>query len=174
MKRLTAFALAFVLAVSLFGCAKKPADNMVQISNVPGTTEEIIEKIYKNHHEMELPLMTMPLDLSDNNTVAYNTALTSIDGITEISVSEPLMGQPYSLVLVRCADAGKAAEAAKTMYDGVDMRKWICVQADSKFAGSVGDLAVFFMVSTEFADQATVEDMQAAVEAACGNVTYVA
>lgn len=174
MKKLIAVALALCLALAMFGCAKKPANDMVPTSNVPGTTEEIIEKIYKNHHEMELPLLTMPLDLSDNNTVEYNTGLSSVDGITEISVSEPMMGQPYSLVLVRCADAGKAGEVAKTMYENVDMRKWICVQADTKFAGSVGDLAVFFMVSTEFADQATVEDMQASVEAVCGNVSYVA
>lgn len=174
MKKFFAVVLLLTMALSLFACAKKPAEAPAPVGNVPGTTEEIIDKIYENHHEMELPLLTMPLDLSDNNTVEYNTALTSVEGITEISVSEPMMGQPYSLVLVRCADAGKAAEVAKTMYDGVDMRKWICVEADTKFAGSVGDLAVFFMVSSQFDDQATVDTMQAAVEAACGTVSYVA
>lgn len=174
MKKLIAAILTLTLAVSLFGCAKKGTEAPVPVGNVPGTLEEIIDKIYENHHEMELPLLTMVLDLSDNNTLEYNTGLTSAEGITEAAVSEPMMGQPYSLVLVRCADAGKAAETAKTMYDSVDMRKWICVQADTKFAGSAGDLAIFFMVSSEFADQATVESMQTAVQAVCGGVSYVA
>lgn len=174
MKKFITFALILMMLPAMFGCAKKSNEDTVPVGNVPGTTAEIIDKIYENHHEMELPLLTMPLDLSDNNTVEYNTALTSVEGITEISVSEAMMGQPYSLVLVRCTDAGKAAEVAKTMYDGIDMRKWICVEADTKFAGSIGDLAVFFMISTSFDDQATVESMQAAVEAACGPMSVVA
>lgn len=170
MKKWIALVLTLCLAVGFAGCSKKtePAPG-----NVPGTTEEIIEKIYAAHAAMELPLLTMPLDLSDNNTLEYNTGLTSTEGVQEVSVSEPMMGQPYSLVLVRCTDETTASKVAKTMLDNVDMRKWICVMADTKTAGYTGDLAWFFMVNSEFDDQATVESMQKAVETVCGSTTIV-
>lgn len=170
MKKVIALILTLCLTASFAGCRQetKPA-----AGNVAGTTEEIVEKIYAAHAPMELPLLTMNLDLSDGNTLEYNTGLTSTEGVQEVSVSEPMMGQPYSLVLVRCADEAAAAATAKIMLDNVDMRKWICVMADTKTAGYTGDLAWFFMVSSDFADQATVESMQKAVETVCGSTTIV-
>ena len=130
--------------------------------------EQLVENIYANHADVELPLMTQVLDLADIDLVTYNTGLQSTDGITEIVVSEPMMGQPYSLILAKVQDSASAAEVAQKIYDSVDMRKWVCMEADTKIGGYTGDIAMFFMVSSDFVDTATTESMFAAFEAAVG------
>lgn len=173
MKKHIAMLLSAVLCLTaLTGCGKTEAKPTATVAAVEGETEQIIERIYANHADIELPLLTMNLDLADDNTLQYNTGLTA-ETLSQVSVSEPMMGQPYSLVVVRLKDAKDSEQTAKTMLQNVDTRKWICVQADTETAGYVADVAFFFMVSSGFADLVTVETMQKAIETACPGVTWV-
>ncbi len=171
MKKLISMLLALtvVLTVSA-GCA--PA-NEPAVENLPGTMEEVIASVNEKHSAIELPLMTQTLELSDVDGLKYNTGLTSADKITQVAVSEPMMGQPYSLVMVRVKDAADAAAVAQEMYDKIDMRKWICMEADTKVAASYGDVAMFFMVSSDFAQQVTTASMVDAFKGVCGGTPQV-
>ena len=164
MKKWMALFLALTLAVSMAACGKGRKET---VENLEGTMEAVIEKINEKHPAVELPLMTMALDLTDADALAYNTGLSSADKITEAAVSEPMMGQAYSLVLVRVEDAAEAEAVAKEMLDNVDTRKWVCNHADTKVAAAYGDVAMFFMVSSEFAQQATTNTVLEAFKAVC-------
>lgn len=132
------------------------------------TTAEIISMIYEKK-PVDLFLDTVTLDLSDADTVKSIAGLSSTDGIKEISVSEPMMGsQAYSMVLVRVSDSANAASVAQTMKDNINPRKWICVEADDIKAASKGDLALFFMVDSEFADTVTASEIMDAFKSVCG------
>ena len=132
------------------------------------TAAEIISMIYEKK-PVDLDLETDTLDLSDADAVKLIAGLSSTDGIKEIAVSEPMMGsQAYSMVLVRVSDSANAASVAQTMKDNINPRKWICVEADDIKAASKGDLALFFMVDSEFADTVTASEIMEAFKLVCG------
>ena len=132
------------------------------------TAAEIISMIYEKK-PVDLRLATNTLDLSDADAVEINAGLSSTDGIKEIAVSEPMMGsQAYSMVLVLVSDSANAASVAQTMKDNINPRKWICVEADDIKAASKGDLALFFMVDSAFADTVTASEIMEAFKSVCG------
>ena len=113
-------------------------------------TEELLNKIYE-HVTVELPLMTMPIDFADEYTLTAFTGATSAEGLIEGAFNESMIGaQAYSLSLVKCDSAEKAAELAQTMFDNIDTRKWVCVEATEKAAVVAGDLAFFVMLNPEY------------------------
>lgn len=173
MKKLIAFLLVMTLAAGMVACGNTEEAPKEPV-NLTGTMEETVNAINEAHAQMELPLMVMALDLTDVDSLTYNTGLTSAEGITDAAICEPMMGQAYSLVLVRAEDADKAAEVAQHMFDNVDTRKWVCVEADTKIAASYGDVAMFFMVNSDFAEQVTTATMLEAFKTVCGgDVTVI-
>jgi len=170
MKKLLASVLALMLLSSLLGgCSGGNTEN----AGFEGSMEELVEKIYENHSPIELNTMTAAVDITDGNMLAYQTGLSSGDKLSEAVVSEAMMGQPYSLVLVRVKDAADAASVAQEMYDNIDQRKWICVEADTKTAAYCGDIAMLFMVGSDFSDSATTESMVEAFQKVCGDATVI-
>ena len=179
MKRAIAMLLALVCVMGLVACGNnaqggETTTTAATVENLTGTMEEVIAAIGEKHAAVELPLMTMPLDLTDLDGLTYNTGLTSADKLSEVAISEPMMGQPYSLVLVRVKDAADAEAVAKEMLEKIDNRKWVCMEADTEIAAYYGDVAMFFMVSSDFASQVTTATMLEAFKAVCpGEVTEV-
>lgn len=173
MKKMISMLLVLVTVLTVIaGCA--PANEPAAVENLPGTMEEVIASVNEKHAAVELPLMTQTLELSDVDALTYNTGLTSADKITQVAVSEPMMGQPYSLVMVRVKDASDAVAVAQEMYDKVNPRKWICMEADTKVAAAYGDVAMFFMVSSDFAQQVSTTSMTDAFKGVCGgDVTVI-
>lgn len=172
MKKYMSLLLAAVLLLAvLSGCGKQePAAP----AGIQGTAEEIVAKIYENHKEIELAIVSIPVDLADADAVAAYTGLANGDKLAELAVSETMMGQPYSLVVARVKDGVDAKAVAKEMYEKVDLRKWICVAADTKTAACSGSAVMFFMVNSEYADVVTVESILEAFKTACGgNCTVI-
>ena len=174
MKKAICMILALTLALSLAACGEK-APQTVNTA-LDGTPEQIIEKIYAAHteKEMKLPLMTMEVDLQDTDSLSYNMGLDSGDRLSAAAISEPMMGQAYSLVVARVKNGADAPEVAKQMYDNVDTAKWICVNADTKTAAYSGDVVMLFMVGSQFAESATTESIAQAFNTVCnGGATFV-
>lgn len=148
MKKI-AIMLTLALCLSLFaGC---DGENAFETLTAPeGTTEELMNKLYENV-TVELPLMTIPVDLTDDFSVSANLGLEGTDAVKEASLSESMIGaQAYSVVLVRCTDAEQAGTVAQSMFDNIDMRKWICVEATEKQAAVCGDLVLFVMLDPTY------------------------
>ena len=167
MKKLIAMLLVLTVVLGLVACGGKTENEQPAVENLQGTMEELIAAVNEKHAAVELPLMSMTLDLTDVDGLTYNTGLTSAEAITDAAISEPMMGQPYSFVLVRVAEGQDAAAVAQEMFDKVDGRKWICMEADTRVAASYGDVAMFFMVSSEFAEQVSTATMLEAFKAIC-------
>lgn len=163
--------ICLVLAVLLLaGCTPKAPETN---GGIEGTPEEIIAKIYEQHKEIDLALANMDVDLTDKDAVVYYTGLDSADKLAAVTVSETMLGQPYSLVVARVKNAADAAQVAKDMYEKIDTRKWICVAADTKTAAYSGDVVMFFMINSEFSDVATTNSMATAFKTACNGAAAV-
>ena len=154
----------------------KPADKQESGStsgeaSVAGTPAEIIDKIYANHKAIEMPLGTMEVDLADPDALKMFTGLGSADKISAAAVSESMMGaQAYSLVVVKVKDAKDADAVATEMMNGIDQRKWICVEADDLRVSAAGDTVVLIMVGSAHADAATAASITDAFSAAAGGL----
>ena len=138
----------------------------------------LISTIYTNHAPLELMLDTIPNEYfpieSIMESITYYTGLADGSKIAEIAISEPMMGQAYSLVVVKVNNADDAAAVAQEMYDNIDQRKWICVEADTKTAAYCGDVVMFFMVNASFEDQVSTASMVEAFKASVdGEVTVI-
>lgn len=96
----------------------------------------------------------IPVDLTDTSedglwNLQYFTGLSSAEKISDVAVFEPMMGSmAFSMVLVKVNDAGDAQEVAQQMKDGIDPRKWICVEADDLLVCGYGDTVMLIMVSS--------------------------
>ena len=173
MKKIALILSLALLLSALSGCAgtgaTEPATEAPTdppITAPEGTTEELINKIYENI-TVELPLMTIPVDFADEYAVSTYVGVQSADGLKEASVSESMIGaQAYSLTLVRVEDAASAGTLAQSMFDNIDTRKWICVEATEKQAVVCGDLVMFIMLSPEYG--VTTDQIVEAFTTVCG------
>lgn len=149
MKRFVAFLTASVLALSLLvGCSSKGTDSD-SAAKLPDSLSDIVDAIY-SEQKSPLDVTTVDVDLTDEWTLSSFTGLTDASEVKEAVASEPMMSSiAYSLVVVRVADASKAPDIAKEMIDGINPRKWVCVEADDIQAVSYDDVVVLFMVDSE-------------------------
>ena len=92
-----------------------------------------------------------------------NSLSIDADSITEAAFFEPMMGSiPYSMVMVRTAEGADVKAVAEGMKNGIDQRKWICVEADDLQVVSFGDVAMLIMVGSDtgMTSQAFVDAFQ--------------
>lgn len=165
MKKFICLFLAALLLLA--GCAS--GGKMEPAATFDGTMEELINKMYENHKDLEMPMMVMTVETTDTDSISFNMGLENGDKLADAAISEPMMGQPYSLILVRAKEGTDPADLAKQMLQNIDTRKWICMEADTKTAAVCGDIAMFFMVNSEFADTVTTSTMEEAFAAAMGS-----
>lgn len=150
--------------------SSKPA-NKAEIKAPSGTPAEIIDKIYAEYPVADLPLGTMEVDLADLDALKMFTGLSSADKIKAAAVSETMMGsQAYSLVVVKAKDAKYADDIVEEMANGIDPRKWVCVEADDLSVASAGDVVVLMMVESTFKDTVTSKNIIDAFSAICGGL----
>jgi hypothetical protein len=139
MKRNIIIALALVLLLALSGCQSGGG------GEYDGTLASIIEKMY---------------EIKDSDAVQAYTGLSEASDISEIAVSEAMIGsQAYSLVLVRASEGAAAKDIAQAMKEGIDPWKWICVGADDLQVVARGDIVMLAMVSSELSDAVTSQDL---------------
>ena len=118
------------------------------------TLEGIIEAVY-GVNPVEFMVGSMPIDLTDTSedglwALKNFTGLDNADMITEAVASEAMIGSiPYSMVLVRVADAANTEAVADAMKAGIDQRKWICVEANDLMVAGKGDVAMLVMINSE-------------------------
>lgn len=167
MKKILALFLAAMMAFGFAAC-NKPADDNNGGSGVSMSLNEIIDAVYKKN-PIDLSLETDSVDISNADMLNAFTGLDSADKIKEAVVSEPMMGsQAYSFVLVRVKDAADAEEVANAMINGINPRKWICVEADDVRVMVKGDVVALYMVDSEFGDEMSGDGIEAALTEVLG------
>ena len=154
MKRIASIALVLVLLVCSFAACGGTQPS-AEVTPYEGAIAELVTKLYDTYSLGELPVFTegVPVDLADADAVFAYTGLESADGIAEAVFSETMMGsQAYSLVIVKLSDTAKAEEIKSAMFNGINTRKWICVEADQLRVVSCKDIIVLVMSSTQLAE----------------------
>lgn len=126
--------------------------NLGEISNAE-KLEEIIEKVYEDVNEELLPsLETTAIDLNDFSIVNTLTGLENGENLEYLVISQPLMtSQAYSFVLAKVKEGVNANSVAKEMSENVDMRRWICVEAEQLYATNSGNVVCLIMGSKDTA-----------------------
>lgn len=144
-KKICLFMIAGLSLFGLTGCGSES-------DNVEGSLEDILTNIYADIPEEDMPMLgniDVLKDASDN--VEYYIGTTDIE-YEEILASEPMMSSvAYSVVLVRMKD-GADIEGAKTkIAEGVDPRKWLCVEVPEEdiIVKNKGNLIILIMVENE-------------------------
>lgn len=170
----TLLALA-LCAVGLTGCrSNHPTETTTPSTTAPASVladkmlDEIVDMIYEKH-PMELSLVTVDVALDDSYAVQSYLGLDSSEGIAKAVASESGFGsQAYSLVLCRVKDPANAQSIARQMFEGIDQRKWICVEADDLMVSAFGDLVLLVMIDSNYNDMATAQQLTDAFSAVSG------
>ena len=131
---------AVVLTISLLKPEKE----------VTGTLEEIMEKIYGNIPEEQLPMMLGNIELTSENIEGFIG--TSDVKYTEAIANESMTGSiAHSVVLLRLENESDVPDVVQKIKDNVDPRKWICVEASKVVVKNKGNLVVLIMSTDELA-----------------------
>lgn len=144
-KKISLFVLSGLFLFGLTGCGGNE-------STIDGSLEEIMTSLYSEIPEDERPMLAninVLQDASDN--VEYYIGTTDIE-YEEILASEPMMGSiAHSVVLVRMKDGANIEEAKTKIAEGVDPRKWICVEVPEEdvIVKNKGNLIILIMVKDE-------------------------
>ncbi len=158
MKKIIALALSMLMLTALLvGCGNKPAKKSNPLVDLNGDLSAIITTMYENYEgfptEFGPAMMPAEVVTADENSLQYFTGLTDGSKIKDVVVSEPMTGsQPYSVVLVRVNDAADAKSVAEGMFNGIDQRKWFCVEADVLRVVTVNDLVLLVMIGSNLTD----------------------
>lgn len=145
MKKKIFLSIMCLLSVTLLfsGCGKKEG-------NLSYTPTEVIEKVYAGL-ENDLPMLATT-EINDEN-LSYYLGVESLD-YKEAVASEPMIGSiAHSIVVVRMNEGADIEKAKQEIKDNVDPRKWICVEAESVFVESKGDVIILIMSSNEKAEK---------------------
>ena len=154
MKKMISMLLVLVMALSLAACGNNTPAAEAPAVKVEGTMEELLNKVVEIQ-PVEFMGGTMPVDLTDTSEdglwmIKNYTGLDNVDSITEAAFFEPMMGSiPYSMVMVRTAEGADVKAVAEGMKNGIDQRKWICVEADDLQVVSYGDVVMLIMVGSD-------------------------
>ena len=159
MKKMISMLLALVMVLSLAACGgnNTPAATEAPTEaakHVEGTMEELLNKVIEIQ-PVEFMGGSMALDLTDTSEdglwmIKNYTGLDNADSISEAAFFEPMMGSiAFSMVAVRVAEGAEAKTVAEGMKNGIDTRKWICVEADDLMVAGYGDVVMLIMVASD-------------------------
>ena len=157
MKKIIAFIL-MLLSFSLVACEKEdtPADDNTNetpinnVENVEGTLEEIMERLYADIPEENLPMALENIVVESENVESF---LGTADiNYKEILANESMVGSiAHSVVLIRLQDGNDAQNVVEKIETSVNPRKWICIEASNVIVKSKGDLVVLIMSNEDLA-----------------------
>lgn len=142
------FSLVFILMLGIIfltGCGSETKKE----SNVEGTLDEIMTKVYSKVSEEDLPKL-MKIEVTSENVQGFL-------GTSEIEYEEALASEPmissiaHSVVLVRTKNGANVEDIKKQLKENVNPRKWVCVgvENDEVIIDSKGNLIIIIVVQDE-------------------------
>ena len=156
MKKLISAVLTVSMLLALLaGCGGQTAQETTTApaDSLEGTLEDLLNQVV-TEQPVEFTGGITNLDLTDTSEnglymLKNYTGLDSAESITEAAAFEPMMGSiAFSMVMVRVAPEADPQTVAQSMKDGIDPRKWICVEADDLKVTGFGDVVMLIMVSS--------------------------
>ena len=151
MKKIIAIVLVVVVAaVAVFALTGNKGGS--EVTPYEGTLEDLTTALYEANTVEFMTGPAMAIDLTSTDDLFYYTGLEAADGLTEAIWSESMLGaQPYSLVLAKVGEGADVEAIKAAMFNGINTRKWICVEADQLRVVSAADVVMLVMAGSEFA-----------------------
>ena len=157
MKTHIVLLITLCMLLSFTGCAAhesnetEPMTTAAESAMLDGTVEELLSEIIaENPVEFMGGVTTLDFsDTTDDGTwiIKSNTGLDDAELLSEAALFGPMMGSmAFSMVMVRVKDPANAQTVAQKMKDGIDMRKWICVEANELMVAGYGDVVMLIML----------------------------
>lgn len=118
------------------------ADDMINMLNTIYSKDTI-----------QLPeLETAVIDVTDEVQVTTYTGLQSNENVEELVVSVPFINaQAYSVAVVKVKENADIEKMKQEMLDNIDMRRWICVSAETVYITNYENVIFLVMSSEEWA-----------------------
>ena len=150
MKKIIPIVLVVVIAaVAVFAFMGNKAP---EATPYEGTLEDLTSALYEANPVEFMVGPAVALDLADVDGPPFYTGLESADGIAEATWSEAMIGSiPYSLVLVKTTEGADMEAIKDAMFNGINTRKWICVEADQLRVVSAANVIMLVMANSESA-----------------------
>ena len=145
-----------------------PDDEMPEASALQAVVDAIYEKY-------PVPFMagTIPAEMINGDSFAYYTGLADDSQVADVLVSESMIGaQAYSLVLVEVKEGEDVNAVADAMINGIDQRKWMCVEADLIRTVTHGNTVMLIMIDSQM--EIGIDGFVTAFEEVVGAVEYEA
>ena len=151
MKKIIAIVVVLVVAaVAVFAFTGNKAP---EVTPYEGTLEDLTNALYEANPVEFMVGPAMPVELTDVDALYAYLGLESADGIAEATWSESMIGaQPYSLVLAKVSEGADMEAIKNAMFNGINTRKWICVEADQLRVVSAADLIMLVMADTQLGE----------------------
>ena len=145
MKKVMSIVLILALMFT-FGCQSGPKAPQEEI----GDLKEAMEQIVKDAGFSEMLEGGFILDELDQEEAGFLIGAESLDGkIAEAYGLQPMINvNPFAMGIFRVAEGEDAVAFAKELKEKADLRKWICVEAETMAAASKAD-AVFFVMGSQ-------------------------
>ena len=137
-----------------------------------GSLEAMINEIVTIQPVEVMMPTAIPLDLTDTSEdgafkLKGYTGLEDASMLTEACAYESMVGSiAFSLVLVRVNDAANAETVGQQMKEGIDPRKWICVEANDLQVVGCGDVVMLIMLDSSLG--VTSQNFVDAFQTVCG------
>ena len=163
MKKLLSVALALCLVLTLFAACGNttPATTTptTEATTAPaarfdGTMEQLLNEIIAIQ-PVEFSGEALTLDLADESeeglwSFQSHTGLESAADLSDAAFFEPMMGSiAYSMVAVRVKEGVEAQTVAQAMKEGINPRKWVCVEANDILCAGASDVVLFIMLDDQ-------------------------
>lgn len=119
-------------------------------SNVEGSLEEIMTKVYSGIPEDQRPMMLGNMEVTEENVEGFLG--TSDIEYKEALASESMVGAiAHSVVLVRAKDGADIEALKTTIKENINPRKWVCVGVEHEdvIIKNKGDLIIVIIVEDE-------------------------
>lgn len=156
MKKLIKIAsvvLCLVLVVTAFAAC---GTNKKEETKLSGSLTTILENI---NTEAKVEVMTLNTAEIESANADYFTGLTEEqykNYVVAGASSEPMMSSvAFSSVIVELKDAKDADTVAKLMLDNINIRKWICVEAEKLTVMTSGKYVYLIMCGSDMIDAMT-------------------
>lgn len=188
MKKLAlVLALALALTAIFVGCTADEKENEVVEENNEVveqkpeesakilSAEELQTAVDEIYAKYPVPFMagTIPAEMITADSYTYYTGLADDSKVNALIVSESMIGaQAYSLVMLSVKEGEDVEAVANEMINGIDQRKWMCVEADLIRTVASGNTVMLVMIDSSM--EIGIDGFVDAFAEVVGQVTFEA
>lgn len=146
-----------ITGVVVFNSSKNESNLTSVTLNSNGKIKKFINQVYDQIPKDDMmSVESVNIDLNDEYALNSYLGLQDKDKIQCAVASEPLMtSSAYSFVVASLKDGSNAQEVANEILNGVNPRKWICVEAEQTNVIFKDNVVVLVMTDKDLATSIT-------------------